>query len=109
MAPQADCLPQARKAYDKGGKDFLKPGGGGGFDFGNGRGKGFKSRFGANAWDTFKDAFGGKDPFENFEQVGCPFLWSPSRQLAVPARLCPPASGRSHTCVMLCGRPMQPH
>eukprot|EP01052_Picozoa_sp_SAG31_P014991 SAG31_NODE_950_length_10811_cov_4.497760_1_plen_179_part_10 len=64
--------PKARKAYDQGGKDFLKSGGGGqsggrGFDFGFGAGGGFKSRF-SDARDIFKEAFGGKDPFENFEE-----------------------------------------
>ena len=54
---------EARKLYDSGGKDALKPenqhrGGAGGFNF----------DFGRSARDLFSDAFGGKDPFENFEE-----------------------------------------
>lgn len=55
----------ARKKYDAGGKDALKPenqqqhrGGGSPFNF----------NFGRSAQDIFKDAFDGKDPFENFEE-----------------------------------------
>jgi|EP01047_Picozoa_sp_COSAG01_P078577 hypothetical protein len=54
---------EARQRYDEGGKEALKPenqhrGGGGGFNF----------DFGRSANDVFRDAFGGKDPFENFEE-----------------------------------------
>ncbi len=56
----------ARVKYDAGGKDALKPenqqqqhrGGGSPFGF----------NFGRSAQDIFKDAFDGKDPFENFEE-----------------------------------------
>lgn len=67
---------EARKKYDAGGKDALKPenaqrGGGGGSPF--------NFNFGRSAHDVFKDAFGGKDPFENFvRSVFCcmrPSLW----------------------------------
>ena len=56
---------EARKKYDAGGKDALKPenqqrGGGGGSPF--------NFNFGRSAHDVFKDAFNGKDPFENFEE-----------------------------------------
>ena len=56
----------ARKKYDMGGKDALKPENQ--QQQHRGAGSPFGFNFGRSAQDIFKDAFDGKDPFENFEE-----------------------------------------